>query len=157
MEEVRGLFVRGQEMTVQYDPTDIQNTGLKDLERSSFTKDTNGNTAQRVMVMNNCIVISFSPRGEFDIDVSYVAGDVVSYNGSSYAAIQSTTGNLPTDEDFFMVISEKSTTPGPQGEDGPQGEQGPQGEPATNIDFGTVNEIDLYTIVYDYGTVMEFP
>lgn len=65
----------------------------------------------------------------------------VSYNGSSYMCILETTGNLPTDDVHWLMISSKGDKgekgdqgkqgvqgiQGPQGETGPQGQTGPQG------------------------------
>lgn len=59
-------------------------------------------------------------RGAYDNDATYEVNDAVSYNGASYIAILETTGNLPTDTDFWDVIAEKGDTgaAGTNGEDG---------------------------------------
>lgn len=49
-------------------------------------------------------------RGEYDNGTSYVLGDVVNYNGSSYVAYQATTGNLPTDNSYWYLLAEKGDT-----------------------------------------------
>lgn len=47
-------------------------------------------------------------RGEYDNLTAYDIGDVVSYapTGSSYIATTSTTGNLPTDTNFWMLLAQ---------------------------------------------------
>lgn len=39
-------------------------------------------------------------EGEYVAETTYSKYNVVLYNGSSYAALQETTGNLPTDTDY---------------------------------------------------------
>lgn len=46
-------------------------------------------------------------QGDYDNTTAYVVGDVVTYNGSSYAATQGTTGNLPTDVSNWQLLAEK--------------------------------------------------
>jgi hypothetical protein len=48
-----------------------------------------------------------NPRGDYNGATAYAAGDSVSYLGSSYVAISSTTGNLPTNATFWQVMAEK--------------------------------------------------
>lgn len=67
-----------------------------------------------------------NPKGEYDNTATYAVGDSVSYNGSSYIAIQQTTGNLPTDETFWQILAEKGDT-------GPQGPQGTPGVAAEDF------------------------
>lgn len=59
--------------------------------------------------LNNPVNLNFSGginiKGEYDPLVSYVMGDAVSYLGSSYAAIQASTGNLPTDAMHWQLLS----------------------------------------------------
>jgi hypothetical protein len=61
---------------------------------------------------------------------AYVVNDAVSYLGSSYIATASTTGNLPTDVEFWDLMSVKGDTgaTGAQGDVGPQGIQGVKGD-----------------------------
>jgi hypothetical protein len=49
-------------------------------------------------------------RGEYDNSTAYTIGDVVNYNGSSYACVANSTGNLPTDTDFWVLLAEKGDT-----------------------------------------------
>lgn len=58
---------------------------------------------------------------------AYGATESVSYQGSSYVAIQPTTGNLPTDTTYWQLLADKGET-GAQGIQGIQGETGLQGE-----------------------------
>ena len=88
------------------------------------------------------------PRGEWVSGERYIAGDLVSYNGSSYVCTSNVEGvSTPPSNDtsHWMLNAAKGSqgpagadgAPGPQGEpgkQGPQGEpgkQGPQGEPGT--------------------------
>lgn len=83
------------------------------------------------------ISINLNPRGDYDNATVYAVADSVSYNGSSYIAIQPTTGNLPTDTDFWQVLSEK----GDQGDTGAQGVKGDKGDPGTDGDDGVVQTV----------------
>ena len=49
--------------------------------------------------------------GNFDSTKFYKKLDVVSYQGSSYAALQDTAGNLPTDTNYWQLIAEKGDMP----------------------------------------------
>ena len=51
-------------------------------------------SAGRVLIM---------PKGEYDASTTYSMLDLVSYNGSSYVAKQSTTGNLPTNTTYWQL------------------------------------------------------
>lgn len=62
-------------------------------------------------------------KGEYDNGVTYAIQDGVSYQGSSYYCTAVTTGNLPTDTNFWQLVAEK----GEQGAQGIQGIQGIQG------------------------------
>lgn len=45
------------------------------------------------------------PSGVFATTATYTVGDAVSYNGSSYLAIQTTGGNLPTNTTYWQVLA----------------------------------------------------
>lgn len=66
---------------------------------------------QVVKLLGTPISINLSgginPRGEYNPLTTYNTSDSVSFNGSSYIAIQETTGNLPTDTNFWQVLVEK--------------------------------------------------
>jgi hypothetical protein len=80
-----------------------------------------------VKLIDNPVVINLAGGlnflGEYSEATSYTTGDSVSYLGSSYVAIQDTTGNLPTNATYWQIVAEKGDQ-GPQGEPGPQGESG---------------------------------
>ena len=48
--------------------------------------------------------VSLRPRGRFDITMTYERLDFVKYNTGCYVALQTTTGNLPTDTTNFMNL-----------------------------------------------------
>ena len=47
-------------------------------------------------------------KGTYDNSTAYVLDDIVYYNGSSYVAKTSTTGNLPTDTTKWNVLTSGS-------------------------------------------------
>jgi len=59
--------------------------------------------------LNGIITLESSvvPKGAYASGTIYVAGEAVSYLGSSYAAIQPTQGNLPTNTTYWMLLAEK--------------------------------------------------
>ncbi len=67
-------------------------------------------------------------KGEYDNETSYTIGDIVTYQGSSYVCIQNSTGNIPTNTEYWGKLAEK----GVQGEQGPQGEKGDKGDKGLN-------------------------
>lgn len=56
--------------------------------------------------VNMCI----TPRGEYNNTTIYSIGDLVSYNGLSYIAIQPTVGNLPTDTNYWQLVIDPNVT-----------------------------------------------
>lgn len=83
----------------------------------------------------------FSPKGEYDPNTAYKALNIVSQDGSSYVALQPTTGNAPPNPVYWQLLAEKGEQgpQGVQGEQGPQGDtgpQGPQGEKGNTGDTG---------------------
>lgn len=48
-----------------------------------------------------------TPKGAYDAETTYNTGESVSYLGSSYVAIQETTGNLPTNVLYWQLLSLK--------------------------------------------------
>lgn len=71
-------------------------------------------------------------RGAYSAGTAYVIDDVVSYNGSSYICILASTGNLPTDPTYWLLIASKGDT-GATGATGATGVQGIQGQQGTNM------------------------
>lgn len=53
--------------------------------------------------------VSFTPRWAYDAWTAYVANDVVSYLGSSWTALQNTTGNIPTEWANWTLLAAKGT------------------------------------------------
>ena len=53
--------------------------------------------------------ININPTGAYNNSSTYGVGDSVSYNNSSYIAIQATTGNLPTDTTYWQLLATAST------------------------------------------------
>ena len=49
-------------------------------------------------------------RGNYDSGTSYIVSDLVTYNGSAYACIKNTTGNLPTNSIYWTVFLYGSTS-----------------------------------------------
>ncbi|MBR1386428.1 MAG: hypothetical protein IJ568_06330 [Bacilli bacterium] len=84
----------------------------------------------------NLGIVGIKNMGVYDPETEYEKLNVVTYQGSSYCAKQSTTGNLPTDTDYWQLYAEKGGT-------GPQGPQGPK--PVKGVDYYTIqdkNEIE---------------
>ena len=67
-------------------------------------------------------------KGDYSDAEQYEKLDFVMYNGCSYVAKQSTIGNIPTNEDYWQLLSGKGDT-------GPQGIQGDKGDAFTYSDF----------------------
>jgi len=62
--------------------------------------------------------------GEWNSSTTYTIGDIVDYNGSSYACIKESINNEPPDTTYWALLANK----GDKGEQGEQGIQGEQGE-----------------------------
>lgn len=71
-------------------------------------------------VTNVLGIVGIKHCGEYDATKNYEKLNVVTYNGSSYCAKTSTTGNLPTNTDFWDLMAEK----GDKGDKGDTGEEG---------------------------------
>jgi hypothetical protein len=52
---------------------------------------------------------SLVPTGGYNAGTTYAIGEMVSYLGSSYAAILPTTGNLPTNTTYWQLVAEKGS------------------------------------------------
>lgn len=77
--------------------------------------------------LSNMPGTAFNPTGEWSSIASYNAGDVVSYQGSSYIALRAS-ANDPPPSTNWMIQAQSITGPqGPQGIQGIQGIQGQQG------------------------------
>lgn len=53
--------------------------------------------------------VAFVPKGEYDNATQYEFLDYVYYNNSSYVAKTTTTGNLPTNTDYWQIITDFSS------------------------------------------------
>jgi hypothetical protein len=115
---------------------------------------------QIVKLLNNPVTINFTnytPLGEYVAETAYILGQGVSYNGSSYVAIQETTGNLPTNTDYWQIVAERGDT-GDNGLDGADGVDGlaatvtagttTTGEPGT--DASVVNSGTESAAIFDF-------
>lgn len=102
--------------------------------------------------------VAITPKGEFNELTEYQVLDLVTYQGSSYISLQKTTGNLPTDEEYWQLVAEK----GDKGEQGIQGVQGVQGEKGDKGDTGATGETgpagqDGLSATIQVGTVNTLP
>jgi hypothetical protein len=75
--------------------------------------------------------------GPWSAEVTYVATNVVSVGGSSYIALQTSTGSQPPGSDWSLVSAQgDSGSQGLPGRDGLTGPQGPQGVPGETGPIG---------------------
>jgi len=51
--------------------------------------------------------VAMTPKGEYDSSAYYEKLNVVTYNGSSYVALQNTHGNLPTNTTYWQLLAQK--------------------------------------------------
>jgi hypothetical protein len=54
--------------------------------------------------MNDAGKIAFTPKGDYDSTATYEYLDTVVYDGNSYAALKTTTGNTPTDDSEYWKL-----------------------------------------------------
>lgn len=71
-------------------------------------------------------------KGEYVALTAYVTGDGVSYNGTSYVCVADSTGNLPTDTNYWQVLTSKGDT----GATGATGETGAAGADGLGVPAG---------------------
>lgn len=77
--------------------------------------------------------VGFTPRGAWSSGSSYATNDVVSYNGSSYLAIQASTNQTPsTATAYWLVLASKGDT-GAAGTNGTNG-TGDVNGPSSSVD-----------------------
>ena len=64
------------------------------------------NEFKLVKLLDPAVVINtdINPAGDYDNATTYEVGDLVYYQGSSYIAKNQTTGNLPTDTNFWQLV-----------------------------------------------------
>lgn len=70
---------------------------------------------------------AFTWKGDWAADVTYEAGDVVSYRGSTYVASRSVSGRPPLNKKHWNRIAAKGDD-GAAGKDGAPGSEGPKGD-----------------------------
>lgn len=70
-------------------------------------------------------------KGTYNAGTSYTVGDIVDYNGSSYANKVNSTGNLPTNTTYWALLAEKGAT-GATGSTGATGATGAAGANGSN-------------------------
>ena len=87
------------------------------------------------MAVKNLGKVTITPKGEFNELTTYQKLDVVTYDGSSYLALQESTGNLPTDKTYFQEIAGKGADgdPGKDGKDGLNGTNGVDGKDGISV------------------------
>lgn len=51
--------------------------------------------------------VAVVPKGEYDAETQYEVLDAVSYQGSSYLAIEDSLGIVPTNPEYWMILSQK--------------------------------------------------
>lgn len=92
--------------------------------------------------------VAYYSRGAYDSSFLYKKHDVVTYQGSSYVSLKETQDNLPTNEEYWMLLAKKGDKgdTGPQGIQGIQGIQGEKGDKGDKGDTYEVTENDLQTI-----------
>lgn len=92
-------------------------------ERIAFELERQTNESLREEKINNLISL-----GEYSNTTTYQPRNVVMYNGSGYMCIQESTGNLPTDTNYWQKIVDK-------GEKGERGIKGDKGSDGINLIF----------------------
>ena len=90
-----------------------------------------------------CIV----PKGTWSNATAYTKLDVVTYQGSSYMAIQNNTNKQPTNTSYWLLLAQKGDT----------GNTGATGNGISSISkTGTSGLVDTYTITYTSGQTTTF-
>lgn len=86
-------------------------------------------TAESARAANELTRQQFQLKGPYNGATAYLVNNIVSYNGSSYSCIANSTGNLPTNASYWVLIASK-------GDEGVQGIKGDKGDTGTKGDTG---------------------
>lgn len=78
-------------------------------------------------------IVGIKNMGEYNSQTNYEKLNVVTYQGSTYCALKNTTGNLPTNTEYWQLYAEKGGT-GPQGPKPVKGEDYFTEEDITDIE-----------------------
>jgi hypothetical protein len=94
--------------------------------------------------------VAITPKGEYSNATTYQLLDLITYEGGSYLALKETTGNLPTNNDYWQLIAEKGQN-GEQGEKGKDGQNGKDGKtPIKGTDYYTdADKQEIVNLVLD--------
>jgi len=91
-----------------------------------------------------------TPKGAYNAGTAYATGDSVYYtDGSSYVAIQATTGNLPTNTTYWQILASKGDT-GAVGGTGATGTSTAWYKDAGAPDAGLGSDNDFYLNITNY-------
>lgn len=105
------------------------------------------------MAKQNLGRVAMESKGEYSSATSYEKLDIVTYEGSSYVCKKDSTGNLPTNTEYFDVLAEKGQS-GENGTDGHDGVDGQDGHtPIKGTDYWTTQ--DKQEIVTDVETDLQ--
>lgn len=86
-------------------------------------------------------IVGIKNMGEYSSQTQYEKLNVVTYQGSSYCALKSSIGVLPTDTEYWQLYAEK-------GEKGDTGEQGPK--PVKGEDYYTEEDKNEFSTEISY-------
>lgn len=116
-----------------------------------YASATTANTATIVAAIYNdqtqTLVQAFNPRGAWTSAASYVLGDVVDYNGSSYIALRANVNDPPPSTNWMVQALAVAGPQGVQGVKGDKGDQGIQGP------IGNTGAAGGEAVFFDHGTV----
>lgn len=92
--------------------------------------------------------IALLPQGDYSGATAYTFLDVVRYNGASYVCKQATTGNLPTNTTYWMLLN----SDGAQGTNGASGTNGSVWHSGTTVTGGVDGDYFFKTDTSDIYT-----
>lgn len=89
--------------------------------------------------------VGFTPLGAWSSGATYATNDLVSYNGSSYIAIQASTNQQPDTQTAYWVLSAQLGATGPTGPTGNTGSTGATGATGPTGPTGAAGAGDVTT------------